>query len=79
MSRLQRARQRSSQEIDSRTEELQNELGTFVRSELGEFALDAVEQFFPEQTRARRRQRLTRAFVVGVLVGAVAKTALRRR
>ena len=79
MSRLQRVRQRSSQEIDFRTEELGDEVGTFVRSELGEFAHDAVEQFFPEQTRARRRQLLTRAFVVGVLVGAVAKTALHRR
>lgn len=79
MPRLQRVRQRSSQEIDSRTEELGDELGTFVKSELGEFAYDAVEQFFPEQTRARRRQQFTRAFVVGVLVGAVAKTALHRR
>ena len=79
MSRLQRAQQRSSQEIDSRTEELQDELGTFVKNELAEFAFDAVEQFFPEQTRTRRRQQFTRAFVVGVLVGAVAKTALHRR
>lgn len=46
-----------------------SEEGEVVKHHLGETMLDLFEEYFPEETAARRRKDMAKAFVVGVAVG----------
>lgn len=64
-----RARERAATEADRQTNAL--------RAELGEFAWKTLEEYFPEQAKARRRRQRLRALAVGVVVGLGARAAVR--
>lgn len=49
-----------------------------VRDEIGNVAVTLTEEYFPEKTRARRRQTAATAFVAGLLVGILLRHLLSR-
>lgn len=51
---------------------------SYAKDEFGRMVADAVEEYFPEETRARRRRMARRAFFAGVAVGFLLGNALRR-
>lgn len=55
------ARRRARSRAERRAEE--------ARSQLGRVALDMAEEYFPEETKSRRRRSVQRAFLLGVAVG----------
>lgn len=60
-------------------EMMREELGRMARNELGRVAADAVEEYFPQEAKARRRRSAWRAFLVGLALGVVGRYALRRQ
>lgn len=46
-----------------------SEEGNVVKQHLGETMLDLLEDYFPEETAARRRENMAKAFVAGLAVG----------
>ncbi len=44
-----------------------------ARRELGEIVIDATDEYFPEAVRRRRRRDVASGFVVGVMVGFLAR------
>lgn len=50
-----------------------------AREELGRLAFDTLEDYFPEQARARRRQNRLQLIVVGVVVGFLVRHLLSQR
>ena len=50
-----------------------------LREEMGDRLFDLLEENFPEEYAARRRQDGARAFVAGVAVGLIGRELLRRR
>lgn len=63
-----RARERAATEADRQTSALKDELGTI--------AWDTVEEYFPEQAKARRREQRLRALAVGVAIGLGVRAAV---
>ncbi|WP_435145140.1 hypothetical protein [Halobaculum sp. P14] len=55
------------------------ERGDALRSDVGDRLFDLLAENFPEEYAARRRRDAVRAFGAGVVVGLVAREALRRR
>lgn len=49
-----------------------------ARHELGRMVVDAVEEYFPEETKDRRRRIARRAFFAGIAVGFVLGNAIPR-
>lgn len=49
-----------------------SEEGTVVKHRLGETMLDLMEDYFPQETAARRRKDMAQAFAAGVAVGLAA-------
>lgn len=49
-----------------------------AKEEVGRMVADAVESYFPEEAKARRRRLARRAFFAGVAVGFLLGNALRR-
>lgn len=49
-----------------------------IKHEVGRLALNLVEDYFPDETKARRRTLAKRAFVVGVVVGMLLRHAMTR-
>lgn len=49
-----------------------------ARSELGEWAFEILEAYFPEEARQRRRQERVTVLVAGFLLGVVVGVALGR-
>ena len=47
-----------------------------AKRRIGRMALDAVEGYFPEEARSRRRRSAKRAFLLGVGVGILIATLL---
>lgn len=45
-----------------------------LRDEFGELAWDTMEEYFPEQAKARRRQQRVRALAIGLVVGLAVRT-----
>jgi len=61
-------------------ESLENELDhrrASLESDLGDRVLDAVEERFPERTKARRRSDVAKAFVAGAALGLLSSYVLR--
>lgn len=56
-----RARERARTSAERQAEQ--------ARSQIGSFALDMVEEYFPEEAKSRRRQGARRAFVLGMALG----------
>lgn len=52
--------------------------GEVLRHRLGESMLDLMEDYFPEEVEARRRENLLRGFAVGVVTGILGRELLRR-
>lgn len=48
-----------------------------LREELGHLAWDTLEEYFPEQAKARRRRHRLRMLAVGVVLGLAARAAVR--
>lgn len=65
------AKQRARMEADRQTEQL--------KARLGEYAIEAVEEYFPEQYRAKRRAELAQVFVGGLLLGLLVRELLRAK
>lgn len=66
-----RAKIRARLEADRQSERL--------KQQVGEYVLEAVEELFPEQYQARRRNDVAKAFVVGLLAGLIGRELLRLR
>lgn len=49
-----------------------------AKHELGRMVVDAVEEYFPEETKDRRRRVARRAFFAGMALGLFLGAALRR-
>jgi hypothetical protein len=50
-----------------------------MKTEFGDLVLDAVEDYFPQQAQARRRQLVTRSFAIGFAAGLLLPRLLGRR
>lgn len=49
-----------------------------AREEFGRMAFDALEEYFPEQAKERRREDGMRLFLVGLVVGFLLRSVLGR-
>ncbi len=67
----QRAKVRAKVEADKQADVL--------RSRLGELAVEAAQEYFPEQYQRRRRQDMVKAFAAGIAVGVLSRWAVKRR
>jgi hypothetical protein len=50
-----------------------------MKTEFGDLVLDAVEDYFPRQAQARRRQLVARSFAIGFAAGLLVPRLLGRR
>ena len=66
----QRAKRRAKEEARRQREN--------AKAEIGEWAFDTLESYFPEQAAARRRQTGAMTFVVGVAVGVLLRHLMSR-
>lgn len=48
------------------------------KEKFGTILLDTMEEYFPDQTRARRQRSAARAFAVGIVVGALLRHVVSR-
>lgn len=55
-----------------------SEEGTVVKHHLGETMLDLMDEYFPEETAARRRKDMAKALVVGLVAGLAGRELLNR-
>lgn len=62
-----------------RAREAAREQGELAKDELGWIVLDVIDDVFPDHTKSRRRRLATKAFLAGVVVGAVLVGAALRR
>lgn len=62
------ATEQARHEVQRRTTDAKEELGTLV--------LDLAEEYFPEQSRARRRKTMSQAFLTGAFFGFLLGIAL---
>lgn len=49
-----------------------------AKHEVGEIVIDATDQYFPDEVKARRRRDIARGFLVGVGTGVALHYALSR-
>lgn len=63
------ARERATTEAERQAEAL--------RTQMGERAWDALEAYFPEEAKARRRRQRLRALIAGVALGLGVRAAVR--
>lgn len=61
-----RAKEEASRQVDN------------VKQDVGPRVVDATEEYFPEETKERRRRDMVRGFLVGVGVGFLLRYALGR-
>lgn len=69
---LDEARQRARQRAEFEAERQANAL----RAELGTRAWEALEEYFPEEAKARRRRQRLRALIAGVALGLGVRAAI---
>lgn len=69
---------RKTDEVTQRAKAQVGEKAESARERMGEQVVEWTKETFPEQYQAQRRKDAATAFGIGVVVGAVVRSALRR-